>query len=186
MRLFILVILFGIFTCADALAQTIDSVDTDVKSKKRTGEGHSVKVATLLSLIPGAGQIYNRKYWKVPIIYAGFGAVAYFVDLNNKSYQLYQDEFAGRILNDTSCVNPALCIYGESDIKELRDYYRKFLDVSIISGIGLYVLNIIDANVDAHLFYFDVSDDLSLKISPAPIRAGNTEYLGVKLALKFR
>ena len=117
------------------------------------------------AIIPGLGQIYNRKYWKPPLIYAGAYALIHFAKLNNGLYQDYRAaHFA--VANDTTCDASIeyLCNrYSEAMLEARKDDYRKKRDLNFVLLAGLYIFNVIDATVDAHLFSFDVSDDLSLK-----------------------
>ena len=109
------------------------------------------KKATLYSaIIPGAGQIYNKKYWKVPILYAGFGITAYYLNDNLKNIKRLRNE-----------VNQ-----GNLQFLDDLDQYKSWRDLSYVSFALIYALNIIDANVDAHLAHFDVGADLSLEILP--------------------
>ena len=128
---------------------------------------HNPKIATLLStLVPGAGQIYNKKYWKTPIVWAGIGTCVYFVRSNHILYKDYKDAILQR--SDTSIKEPDkyLDIYSTDQLVTLQDQYRQNRDLLIIAASLVYILNIVDALVDAHLYSFDVSDDLSLNIEP--------------------
>lgn len=125
---------------------------------------HSPATATILStVLPGAGQVYNKMYWKVPAVYALLGTFYFLVDWNNRGYIRFKrairlrpnDEFAGA--------------RSEAELKLYRDIYRKNRDVSFLGLIGVYVLNIIDANVDGNLYSWDVSDDLSFRVEPSII-----------------
>ena len=140
-----------------------------------TNEVSDVKKATTLSLIcPGAGQVYNKSYWKVPIVIGGLASMAYVIDWNNRGFQRFKtaynlrsdfeqnpgkypdgvshDEFGGR--------------YSASYLKNLRDAYRRNRDLSILLTIAVYAFQAIDAHVDAHLKDFDVSDDLTVSLEP--------------------
>ncbi len=128
---------------------------------------HSPRKAALLSAaLPGAGQVYNKKYWKVPVIYAGFTALGYFVVTNNKDYRLYKNSYKLRLDGDVATVDEFVGIYSDDDLSTLKNFYRRNRDLSVIGISLLYVLNIIDATVDAHLFHFNVSDELSMAIRP--------------------
>jgi len=144
--------------------------------------------ASLMSaLLPGLGQVYNRKYWKVPIIYAAIGGIGYFARGLNNEYQDYHNELLYRYANNQQ-VN-TFPEYTTDNLISLKNQAKKYRDMCFI-GMGIfYVLNIIDANVDAHLKKFDVSDDLSLSIAPKtfycfqdPGHAG----AGISLALHFK
>ena len=132
-------------------------------------QDHSPQKATLLSAtLPGMGQIYNGKYWKVPIIYAGFGAVAYFILFNNELYQDYRLAYVARIDgNPNTSPSEEFSRHATEVLQRGMNYYRRNLEISYIAGVALYVLNILDATVDAHLLDFDVGEDLSLHIQPS-------------------
>jgi len=137
--------------------------------------------------VPGAGQIYNKKYWKTPIIWAGIGTCAYFVRTNHIQYRDYKDALLQR--TDTSIKEPDiyLGIYSTDQLLTLQDQYRQNRDLFIIVTTLVYVLNIVDALVDAHLYYFDVSDDLSLNWQPFynySVNTGNTAGLSFRLNFK--
>jgi len=141
------------------------------------------KVATLLSVIfPGAGQAYNEKVWKVPIIYGGIITTAYFVEFNNRRYQKFKD--ALEIVRDpTLGTNPFPNLNQDGIIRNV-DYWRRNRDLCYLIFGVIYVLGIVDAQVDAHLSGFDVSDDLSWKLEPSYeslTAGGNTIGLSFKL-----
>lgn len=164
-----------------------------------TNDVSNVKKATTLACIfPGAGQIYNRSYWKVPFVVGGFASMIYCIDWNNRGFQRFKkaynlladyeqhpdkypngptDEFQGR--------------YSASYIKNMRDNFRRNRDLCIIISAGLYVLQIVDAHVDAHLKDYDVSDDLSMNLEPlvdytyVPSAGGNRAVFGFNLSFKF-
>lgn len=120
--------------------------------------------ATLMSaLLPGLGQIYNGKYWKVPIVYAALGGAVYVFKTNNDQYNFYRNNLL-RLVKDTSL--KSIGGYSQSQLQTEKFRYKKYRDFAVIGILGVYMLNIIDANVDAHLKTFDVSDDLSLSWEP--------------------
>jgi hypothetical protein len=127
---------------------------------------HSPTRATILSaVLPGLGQAYNHKYWKIPIVYAALGTTVYLVNFNVKNYNLYHRAYILASLKDT--VNdPFHAKYTPEQLNSAQEYYRRNRDLSYVFTAIFYILNIIDANVDAHLFYFNVNDDLSFKIAP--------------------
>lgn len=148
--------------------------------------GHSVKKATLRSLmIPGWGQIYNNKWWKVPIIYAGLGTTAYLAVDNHNTFKTFIRAFESRLDDDPS--NDQLVFFNERQLIELQDIYRRWRDLSIIVGGLIYALNIIDAHVDAHLFDFDLNDDLTARWQPSVMRSTFAPpSVGLGLTLHFR
>ena len=166
----------GRFIAADTLAKPRRDWSTWRPDPKRA--------MWLAIVIPGAGQIYNRKYWKLPIIYGGFVGCIYAMRWNNMMYNDYSRAFL-----DISDNNPATQSYNQflhlgnridpnnennetrykSLFKKRKDYYRRYRDLSFFILIGVYALSVIDAYVDASLSDFDISKDLSLKVSPTVI-----------------
>ena len=122
------------------------------------------KAGSYSAIIPGAGQIYTKKYWKVPIIYAGLITSAYYIKQSNDSYQLYKDTYLKRINGEYS--DEFQGKYSDANLITLSNHYRRNREISILFFIGTYILNIVDASVNAHLFNYDVSNDLSLHIQP--------------------
>lgn len=119
----------------------------------------------LSAALPGAGQIYNRKWWKVPIIYAAGGAFTWLALKNQQNYKLYSNALKYRYDGDASTIDPYPTL-SDANVIVLKNSYRRNRDLSV-AGIALvYLLNIIDANVDAHLRKFDMSDNLSLRVRP--------------------
>ncbi len=156
---------------------------------RRKAPGHSPHKATLYSLIlPGLGQAYNKKYWKIPIIYAGLGGLGYLIVTNRNEYIKYRDALAYNPDDPNSVKNEYVDLYSESQLKSGKDLYRRNLDLSfILTGIW-WVINMVDAAVDAHLFEFDVSDDLSFRLEPQIQPAFNTyqkPVAGVKLSFRI-
>lgn len=133
---------------------------------------HLPHKATFYSaLVPGLGQIYNQKYWKLPILYAGFTALAYYTGYNNYVYKRYKEGYNTKLLIESgdSTLTDDFKFTSKENVLKQRDNWRRNRDLCII-GIGLlYVAQIIDANVDAHLFDYDISQDLSMKIEPVYI-----------------
>lgn len=161
------------------------------------------KALWLALVIPGGGQIYNRKYWKLPIIYGGFIGCIYALTWNNMMYKDYSQAYLDIMDTDpgTASYNKFLHLgveinsSNESRYKEIfknrKDKYRRWRDMSFFVMIGVYALSVIDAYVDAELSAFDISKDLSLKVEPAviPNHGGGTplqaQSLGVNCKLNF-
>jgi hypothetical protein len=144
------------------------------------------RLATLLSaIIPGGGQVYNEKVWKVPLIYGGIATTAYFLEFNNRRYQLFRSALQIARNPDDPRPNPFPNLNEDGIVRNVN-YWRRNRDLNyMIFGI-IYVLNIVDAQVDAHLSGFDVSDDLSLEIKPSyeNLYAGSN-VIGLSFKLKF-
>ncbi|MBC7447886.1 MAG: hypothetical protein H7330_07485 [Hymenobacteraceae bacterium] len=146
--------------------------------------------AALWGLIPGGGQVYNRDYWKVPIVYAALGGIASSVAFNNTRY--YEFRRAYRIRTDgddaTVDINPRTAKYrSDATVQRAREYFRRNRDLSVISTAVIYGLSIAEALVDAHLSTFSVSDDLSLRLEPTLVpQRGALPVPGVGLTLSLR
>lgn len=156
------------------------NVNNSTKKTKGTWKPSPQK-ATLLAFIPGAGQIYNRKYWKLPIVYGAFTGCAYAIRWNNMMFKDYKQAYKDITDDDpnTASYNQFLHLGTEvteeniERYKELfrkrKDYYRRYRDLSVIITVAVYALSIIDAYVDASLSDFDISKDISLNIAPTII-----------------
>lgn len=147
---------------------------------------HSPKKAVILSaVLPGAGQVYNKKWWKVPIIYAGLGTSVYFLLNNQKQYHLHRDEYLYRIGNGGNTQNPDLEIYSDGNLRTLIDQYQRWRDISVIAIAGVYTIQLIDAAVDGYLFRFDTSEDLSFEFRPSLIPSPYSLNPALKIRIKF-
>lgn len=147
---------------------------------------HSVRKATLLSTyLPGAGQVYNRKAWKVPIIYAAFAGMGYLIKFNHDNFKKFDNALLTRYDNDPNTVDDYATIYSEDNLRSLSDFYRRNRDLSVIGITLIYVLNIVDAHVDAHLFNFNVDDDLSIQVNPILQMGPYSSSAGLSLSLHF-
>ncbi|MFI3269154.1 MAG: DUF5683 domain-containing protein [Rikenellaceae bacterium] len=171
----------------------------DAAMNYATNDVSDIKRATTLATIcPGAGQIYNKSYWKVPFVVGGFAMMTYVIDWNNRGYKRFKKAYSLRAAYDT---DPDAYPDGSTDefggrysadyLKSLRDSYRRNRDMSFIFVAGLYVLQIVDAHVDAHFKDFDISDDLSLNIEPtfgysySPSQRSECATYGFNVGLKF-
>ena len=168
--------------------------DQPVESVVVKNRQHSPKTATLLALIPGAGQAYNRKYWKMPIVYAGFGLTTYFAITNGNDYHLYRDAYDFQMGTKTDVSQQAkeeAEKYTADNLITLRDYYRGNMELCWIITAAWYIVQIIDANVDAHFFYYDINDNLTLQIEPQwntiehDRTLGYRNNIGLSLILNF-
>lgn len=155
----------------------------------------------LSALCPGLGQIYNRRYWKLPIVVGAFVGLSYGASWNNRMYKDYSKGFRDIMDNDPdtrSYMDFFPPTVKESDLnmdwlqsvmKSKRDYYRRYREICIISMVGVYLINIVDAYVDASLAHFDISPDLTLDVAPTAIDSGITgerlPSLGLQCAFSF-
>lgn len=165
-----------------------------------TNEVSRIKKATTLSTIfPGAGQIFNKSYWRVPIVWGGIASTIYTIDWNNRGYQRFKTAYS--LVIDYEKLSPDERLekypngapdefrgaYSSTFLKNLKDSYRRNRDLCIILTAGVYLLNILDAHVDAHLQDYDISDDLSMNIEPYfDYTTVNTQPVyGLNMSLKF-
>jgi Family of unknown function (DUF5683) len=149
-------------------------------SKKWNMKPHSPLRATAYSaMLPGLGQAYNKKYWKIPIVYAAVGTTVGFIVVNNTNYQYYKKQYIAQVDGDPS-TNPEV---EASNLFEIQEQYHRWRDVSYMCLGAAYVLQLIDANVDGHFFYYDVSKEVRLQWSP--LYLGYYQAPGVGLQLIF-
>ena len=174
--------------------------------KKRdwsTWKPNTKRAMWLALVLPGAGQIYNRKYWKLPIIYGGFVGCAYAMSWNNQMYHDYSQAYMDIMDDDpnTESYNQFLHLGAKIDdsnmerykeiFRKRKDRYRRWRDMSMFVFIGIYAFSVIDAYVDASLSEFDISDDLSLRVEPTMLnnqRDRNpfrSSALGLQCSLTF-
>jgi len=126
---------------------------------------HSPTKASIMSaIVPGLGQIYNKKYWKVPVIYAVGGYLGYAVYYNHTQYIRFRNDYKYLTDDDPNTVDEFNGEVPADQLKYVKDQYRRQRDLSFMGLAVWYVLNIVDASVDANLYDFDVSDDLSFKL----------------------
>lgn len=118
------------------------------------------KAAFYSAIVPGLGQAYNNKYWKIPLVYAAIGTTMYFYIDNNNLYNTYREAYRLRLIGQIDQFNEQLT---DQNLIDAQKLFRKNRDLSLLFVVGAYILNIVDANVDAHLSQFSVSENLSFK-----------------------
>lgn len=168
------------------------TVTTKKVKEKPDFRYHSPKKATWMSAaLPSLGQFYNRRYWKPPIIYAGMGVAIYFLIDNQMKFIVARNSYRARLNVPGYTVDTKYESLSSTQILADRDFYRNNRDYSIIAVGGVYLLNIIDAAVDAHLRTFDVSDDLSMKVRPSfqytsvAMQQGFAPMPGISWSIRF-
>lgn len=154
------------------------------------------KKATIFSMvIPGGGQIYNRKYWKLPVVYGGYVGCIYALTWNNQMYKDYMQAYIDIMDDDPNTKSYEDFLPPRYDVesnkswlqgvlKNRKDSYRRYRDMSIFAFAGVYLISIIDAYVDAELSHFDVSRDLSLRIRPE-VAGRSSASLGLNFSINF-
>ena len=187
----------------DTVGNAVITADTVVKQQKsvkttKAKKPHSPTKATIMSAcLPGLGQIYNDKWWKVPIVYAGLGGLGYVVYNNYYEYRSYLHayEFKTGDLPEGATLNQhetdLASRYADSQLQTYKESYRRDFEFYTILTVAWYGLNILDACVDGHLYNYDISDDLSLSVDPylrpaeLPIKIPQYAQVGLSFKLNF-
>jgi TM2 domain-containing membrane protein YozV len=159
-------------------------VKDTITEKKIPKEKGPRRAAILSAIIPGAGQIYNRKYWKAPIVWGALGGLGYYFLKNQDQYTYYRSNLKKLVAGDSSVISTTG--YNTDQLQSQKLLFRKRRDLLGFGIIAVYSIQIIDANVDAHLKTFDVSDDLSLHLHARPVFAGTALGAGLSLKLTFK
>ncbi|WP_245820814.1 DUF5683 domain-containing protein [Saccharicrinis aurantiacus] len=165
---------------------------------------HSPHKATLYSaILPGLGQAYNKKYWKIPLVYAALGGLVYAIDFNSTYYSKYKTAYRDYVIqdpNNKSYLDVLPPVYDEDDLKNdarldawfegqlenKKNYYKRYRDLSYVGIVLVYVLNLVDASVDAHFKTYDVSNDLSIHWEPIVTPIGSQfNHVGLQVRLVF-
>ena len=193
MKILQVYILFFVFVCSIVQAQYDDSLKNKIRKDsihakqvvKKAIYSSARKASIMSACLPGLGQIYNKKYWKAPIVYVALGGIGYWGITNQIKYKYYSNNLKAIYDDNESTINSTL--YTSDQLITQKRYYRKYRDMAVILGALVYLVNIIDANVDAHLKTFDVSDDLSLQLNPySNLDYNNKLQTGLTLKLKFK
>jgi hypothetical protein len=165
---------------------------------------HNVKTATTLALVPGLGQIYNQRYWKAPIVWGALSGTGYLYYDINRDYNTYKDvlihitenpDLDSRTLLEAdrpdlygNLPKPTYQLTASGIANEAigyMEYYRSQREYAVLGILGVYLLNILDANIDAHLFRFDVSDDLSIQSTIIPIQNSHSLAVGTGFRITY-
>jgi hypothetical protein len=169
-------VLFFIFFTTTAFSQDSVSIDSTSASAKKKYDHSPVKAGIYSAVLPGLGQIYNRKWWKTPIVYAAVGTSLGFVIYNQRKYRMFKDAYINHL--EDPLLEDEFAKYSTAQLFEIQDTYHEWRDISIMFLAGAYALNILDAVVDAHFFRFDANDKLSFHFNPG---LGNTASFGFVL-----
>lgn len=181
-----------LFWCVGQASAQVDSLATDTafsmtkSSLKNTSQYNALapaKAAFLSAVVPGLGQAYTGKYWKIPIIYAALGTSVYFYIDRNQEYQRYRDAYKRRLAGYTDDEFQGLL--NNETLIDAQKYFQRQKEIFLLVTVGIYVLNIIDANVSAHLQQFNVSKDLTFKPAIEQNRITGEQNYGLSLNFKF-
>lgn len=170
MRRFSVILLFWLLICSPVtqVAAQTDSTLVETEDSVLIIKEHSPRKAALYSaVLPGLGQAYNQKYWKIPVVYTALGIAGYSIAFNARYYNDLKNSYLIRTDGDSTTIDEYVNILpAESQLIQYAEFYRKNMEISVIITAAIWTLNIVDALVDAHLYNFDISDDLSLEIRP--------------------
>jgi hypothetical protein len=163
----------------------VSAQEADTASVKPLAKTHNPRRAVIMSaIIPGLGQAYNKKYWKVPIIYGAGGAFVHFLGYYQDKYTKFRTALATGEAGQKYVIDGRE--YDFESLKTGQDYYRRYRDLNALGIAAIYFLNIVDAMIDANFFYYDVSDNLTMHVQPAVFNnPGATSSLGLQINLLF-
>ncbi len=158
----------------------LNSLPDSVQSAKK----HSpLKALWMSAVLPGLGQAYNKKYWKIPIVWAGFAGLGYGLYHTGSRFVAYRNAYRLQVDDRPETAGSVNGISDPASLKFYRDQNKRNLDITAIFTAVWYVLNLVDASVDAHLYHYDISDDLSMEWQPVLI---NSQHPGLGLSLHLR
>jgi hypothetical protein len=201
------IILIALFFCVPAVLPAQDSIVV-ARPARRVFRPEPMKATMLAVAFPGFGQVYNRKYWKIPFVYAGFGGIAYSIGFNTSKYnqmmKAYQD-FTDEIAETDSYIeliegadpadydpvlypetyNASTKSWVEDNLLNAVDYYKQYRDLSYIGIAAWYLISVLDANVDASLANFDVTDQLDLQVTPLRMPVPGVVGAGFNVSLIY-
>ncbi len=148
----------------DSVVLNADSIQVVEVAYDSTQEKPAAKAALYSGVLPGLGQAYNKKYWKIPIIYGGFAFFGYFIEFSHERYNIFRKLLLAETDPDPRTENDSNL--SEDSLRRRTDQWRRTRDLMLGLTVVLYFLNVLDAHIDAHLKDFDVNQDLSLKVAP--------------------
>ncbi len=142
------------------------------------------KATRLSAIVPGLGQVYNKQYWKIPVIYGGYAVIGHYIKFNNDMYHEFKNALTYEIDDDASTINP-FPNFSRNSLERNMDFWRRNRDVLIIFTGVYYLLNIVDSHIFAHLNEFDINNDLSLEIKPSINKINSNNLVGISVFIKF-
>jgi hypothetical protein len=180
------IIILLLFFCGNSLiAQGKDDailISKDTVKDQEINPLAPAKAAFYSALLPGLGQAYNKKYWKIPLVYGAIGTSLYFYSTNSSKYHEFRDEYKARLAGVT---NPKYSYLTNDRLITAQKFYQRNRDLSMLITAAFYILNIVDANVDAHLGQFNVNDNLTFKPTMNPSDLNYKPSVGLAFNYKF-
>lgn len=186
MKAFTLILFISFFLGTSALYSQTKTDDLQIVAdtiiQKTINPLAPARAAFYSAIVPGLGQAYNRKYWKIPIVFGAIGTGVYFYSTNNQEYQRYRNAYKQRL---KGLADEFQGQYSDATLINAQRTFQRNRDLSLIVTIGLYVLNIVDANVDAHLRQFNVNDNLSFQPDIYPTDINQQQNIGLTMTYSF-
>ncbi len=167
-------------TTVNAEKKVTNTQDTAL-AKKTKWQPNPKKAGLYAALIPGLGQVYNRQYWKLPIVYGGLAVAGYLVVFNSNEYNTYRKAYIGRI-NNPYPTDEYVGVYNTEQLKQIQDDYNRSLNMSVLFASVGYLVQVLDAITAAHLRNFDISRDISMQMRPVVTPLGG----GIGLVMNFK
>ncbi|MFK7000267.1 DUF5683 domain-containing protein [Flavobacterium oreochromis] len=182
--IYIVIVSFSLGLFPTNAQDKIRLMANDTITKQKIDPLRPAKAAFYSALLPGAGQAYNKSYWKIPIVYAAIGTGAYAYFWNQKRYDSFRTEYIKRSAKDPD-LNPEYARLTDDKLIQGQQFYQRNRDLSLLITVALYALNIIDANVDAHLQQFNVNDGLTIRPEIQTNDFNAQQNIGLALNFKF-
>lgn len=182
-------LIFLTFVTFSSFSQVLDSNDSLISDFSNIGliekQNSNYNKAPLLSaILPGLGQIHNKQYWKLPVIYGGYLLIGHYIKFNNEMYKEFRGALIAQTDDNELTINP-FPNFSESSLERNMEYWRRNRDLLIIFTGVYYILNIVDAHVFSHLNDFDIGNDISFSLSPEISNFGYSHNFGINLKFKF-
>lgn len=186
----IILLITSSLTIVEAQTDTvrIDSIGFEKYNEEKLKIHSPQRAAMYSAVLPGLGQIYNRNYWKLPLVYGGLGFLGYYLVFYNEEYQRFRDAYVYRTDGNPNTIDEfddEFSFYTKEWIASGRDFYRRKRDLSVLGLAGIYVATILDATVEGYLFNYDVSEDLSINIRPIVVEQFSAMKPGMKISIRF-
>ncbi len=169
------------------IKDTVPSGDVEVTAPVTIDPLRPSKAAFYSAILPGLGQAYNRRYWKIPIVYAAIGTGLYFYIDNNSEYNRYRDAYKRRLagFDDDEFNGENGPFLSDAALIDAQETFQRNRDLALVITIGLYILNIVDANVDAHLMQYNVNENLSIRPHYQQNEVNSKNQFGLTLDVRF-
>jgi len=179
-------VIFILSLFSPCVGQSTSEDKITLPTHKYFKDHNPTKAMWMSAALPGLGQYYNKKYWKIPMVYAGFTTLAYFSIINQQEYAKFRDAYSAKLaLNGGPSDDPLINNYSSQKLLSMREFYQSNLELNYILFGVFYLLQIVDAAVDAHFYEFDINDNLSIGLDPILYRNRNQVYAAPGLQIRY-